>query len=110
MENLQERSVFFVHPGTKIYKGMIVGENSRDEDMIVNVTKKKHLTNMRASGSDGTIQLDTPRMMSLEQQIEWLSDDEYLEVTPESTRFRKKILDATERHRTKKKAEQMVAA
>ena len=110
MENLQERSVFFVHPGTRIYKGMIVGENARDEDMIVNITKKKHLTNMRASGSDGTIQLDTPRMMSLEQQIEWLSDDEFLEVTPESTRFRKKILDATERHRTKKKADQMVAA
>jgi len=109
MENLQERAVFFVPPGTKIYKGMIVGENSRDEDMIVNVTKKKHLTNMRASGSDGAIQLETPRNLSLEQQIEWLSDDEYLEVTPLSTRFRKKILDATERHRTKKRAEQMVA-
>jgi GTP-binding protein len=109
MENLQERAIFFVPPGTKIYKGMIVGENSRDEDMIVNVTKKKHLTNMRASGSDGAIQLETPRNLSLEQQIEWLSDDEYLEVTPQSTRFRKKILDATERHRTKKRAEQMVA-
>ncbi len=110
MEGLQERSIFFIDPGTKVYKGMIVGENSREEDMIVNVTKKKHLTNMRASGSDGAIQLDTPRLMSLEQQIEWLSDDEFLEVTPESTRFRKKILDATERHRTKKRAEQMVAA
>ena len=106
MENLQERSVFFVEPGTKVYTGMIVGENSRDEDMIVNVTKKKHLTNMRASGSDGAIQLDPPRKMSLEQQIEWLSDDEYLEITPESTRFRKKILDATERHRQRKRAEQ----
>jgi GTP-binding protein len=110
MEGLQERSVFFVPPQTKVYTGMIVGENSREEDMIVNVTKKKHLTNMRASGSDGTVQLDTPRLMSLEQQIEWLSDDELLEVTPESTRFRKKILDATERHRTKKRAEQLVAA
>jgi GTP-binding protein len=110
MENLQERSVFFIPPGTKIYRGMIVGENSREEDMIVNVTKKKHLTNMRASGSDGAVQLDTPRMMSLEQQIEWLSDDELLEVTPESTRFRKKILDATERHRTKKRNDQLVAA
>src|SRR5579883_3223243 len=110
MEGLQERSIFFIDPGTKVYKGMIVGENSREEDMIVNVTKKKHLTNMRASGSDGAIQLDTPILMSLEQQIEWLSDDEFLEVTPESTRFRKKILDATERHRTKKRAEQMVAA
>jgi GTP-binding protein len=110
MENLQERSVFFIPPGTKVYKGMIVGENSRDDDMVVNVTKKKHLTNMRASGSDGAIQLEAPRNLSLEQQIEWLSDDEFLEVTPESTRFRKKILDATERHRTKKRAEQMVGA
>jgi GTP-binding protein len=109
MEGLQERSVFFVSPGTKIYKGMIVGENSRDDDMIVNVTKKKHLTNMRASGSDGAVQLDTPRLMSLEQQIEWLSDDEYLEVTPLSTRFRKKILDPTERHRSKKRSDQMAA-
>ncbi|HEX5316853.1 MAG TPA: translational GTPase TypA [Candidatus Kapabacteria bacterium] len=110
MEGLQERSVFFVQPGTKVYKGMIVGENSREDDMIVNVTKKKHLTNMRASGSDGAIQLEAPRMLSLEQQIEWLSDDEFLEVTPISTRFRKKVLDATERHRSKKRAEQMVAA
>ncbi len=110
MEGLQERSVFFIPPGTKCYKGMIVGENSREDDMVVNVTKKKHLTNMRASGSDGAVQLDTPRMMSLEQQIEWLSDDEYLEITPESARFRKKILDATERHRTKKRSEQLVAA
>ena len=110
MEGLQERSVFFIPPGTKCYKGMIVGENAREDDMVVNVTKKKHLTNMRASGSDGAVQLDTPRMMSLEQQIEWLSDDEYLEITPSSARFRKKILDSTERHRTKKRAEQMVAA
>ncbi len=110
MEGLQERSVFFVPPGTKVYRGMIVGENSREDDMIVNVTKKKHLTNMRASGSDGAVQLNTPRLMSLEQQIEWLSDDEFLEVTPESTRFRKKILDATERFRTKKRTEQMAAA
>jgi GTP-binding protein len=109
MENLQERSVFFIPPGTKVYSGMIVGENSREDDMVVNVTKKKHLTNMRASGSDGAIQLESPRNLSLEQQIEWLADDEYLEVTPESTRFRKKILDATERHRTKKRAEQLVA-
>jgi GTP-binding protein len=109
MENLQERSVFFIPPGTKVYRGMIVGENSREEDMVVNVTKKKHLTNMRASGSDGAVQLEAPRTLSLEQQIEWLSDDEFLEVTPESTRFRKKILDATERHRSKKRAEQMVA-
>ncbi len=110
MEGLQERSVFFVEPGTRVYTGMIVGENSREDDMIVNVTKKKHLTNMRASGSDGAIQLDTPRLMSLEQQIEWLAEDEFLEVTPHSTRFRKKILDATERFRTRKRSEQMAGA
>jgi GTP-binding protein len=110
MENLQERSVFFLSPGTKVYTGMIVGENSRDDDMVVNVTKKKHLTNMRASGSDGALQLDPPRTMSLEQQIEWLGDDELLEVTPETTRFRKKILDSTERHRASKRKEQMQAA
>jgi GTP-binding protein len=107
MEGLQERSVFFVPPQTKVYKGMIVGENAREDDMIVNVTKKKHLTNMRASGSDGAVQLDTPRLMSLEQQIEWLDEDELLEVTPENTRFRKKILDGTERHRAAKKKEAM---
>ncbi len=109
MENLQERSTFFLSPGTKVYKGMIVGENSRDDDMVVNVTKKKHLTNMRSSGTDGALQLDTPRTLSLEQQIEWLSDDELLEITPESTRFRKKILDTTERHRSAKKKEAMSA-
>jgi len=109
MEGLQERSEFFVSPGTKVYAGMIVGENSREDDMIVNVTRKKHLTNMRASGSDGVVQLDAPRNLSLEQQIEWLGDDELLEVTPESTRFRKKILDATERHRAAKKKGQLEA-
>lgn len=109
MEGLQERSTFFVSPATKVYKGMIVGENSRDEDMIVNVTKKKHLTNMRASGSDGAVQLDTPRLMSLEQQIEWLDEDELLEVTPESTRFRKKILDPNERNRARKRQEALSA-
>jgi GTP-binding protein len=110
MEGLQERSTFFIGPGVKVYKGMIVGENSREGDMIVNVTKKKHLTNMRASGSDGAVQLDTPRLMSLEQQIEWLDDDELLEVTPESTRFRKRILDPNDRNRERKRKEALSAA
>jgi GTP-binding protein len=110
MENLQERSTFFIPAGTKVYTGMIVGENSREEDMIVNVTKKKHLTNMRASGSDGAVQLDTPRLMSLEQQIEWLDDDELLEVTPESTRFRKRILDPNDRNRERKRKEALSVA
>jgi GTP-binding protein len=105
MENLRERSTFFIAAGVKVYKGMIVGENAREEDMVVNVTKKKHLTNMRASGSDGAVQLDPPRLMSLEQQIEWLDDDELLEVTPESTRFRKRILDPNDRNRERKRKE-----
>lgn len=110
MENLAERSTFFIPPGTKVYTGMIVGENSREGDMIVNVTKKKHLTNMRASGSEGALQLGAPKTMSLEQQIEWLGDDELLEVTPENTRFRKRILDANERNRDRKRKETLDAA
>ena len=110
MENLAERSTFFIPPGTKVYTGMIVGENSREGDMIVNVTKKKHLTNMRASGSEGALQLGPPKTMSLEQQIEWLGDDELLEVTPENTRFRKRILDANERNRDRKRKETLDAA
>jgi GTP-binding protein len=110
MENLRERSTFFIAAGVKVYKGMIVGENAREEDMVVNVTKKKHLTNMRASGSDGAVQLDPPRLMSLEQQIEWLDDDELLEVTPESTRFRKRILDPNDRNRERKRKEALSVA
>lgn len=110
MENLAERSTFFIPPGTKVYTGMIVGENSREGDMVVNVTKKKHLTNMRASGSEGALQLGSPKNMSLEQQIEWLGDDELLEVTPETTRFRKRILDANDRNRDRKRKETLDAA
>lgn len=110
MESLAERSTFFIPPGTKVYTGMIVGENSREGDMIVNVTKKKHLTNMRASGSEGALQLAAPKNMSLEQQIEWLGDDELLEVTPENTRFRKRILDANERNRDRKRKEALEGA
>jgi GTP-binding protein len=106
MWKLQERITFFIEPGIKVYKGMIVGESSREEDVIVNVCKTKQLTNMRASGADEAIRLEPPRLHSLEQAIEWITDDEYLEVTPKSLRLRKKFLDHNERLRkSKKKAE-----
>ena len=86
--------------------GMIVGENSREYDMVVNVCKTKQLTNMRASGSDEAVRLEPPRALTLEQAIEWIGEDEYVEVTPKSMRLRKKYLDHNERNRmSKKKAE-----
>jgi GTP-binding protein len=106
MWKLQERSTFFIEPGMSVYAGMIVGENSREYDMVVNVCKTKQLTNMRASGSDEAVRLEPPRMLTLEQAIEWIGDDEYVEVTPKTIRLRKKWLDHNERNRmSKKKAE-----
>lgn len=91
--NAQERGALFVGPGLKVYAGMIVGENAKSDDIEVNVCKKKHVTNTRASGSDEALRLVPPVNMSLENCIEFLADDELLEVTPESLRLRKKILD-----------------
>ncbi|MEK7671696.1 MAG: translational GTPase TypA, partial [Bacteroidota bacterium] len=111
MWKLAERSTFFIEPGTRVYAGMVVGENSREQDMMVNVCKTKQLTNMRASGADEAIRLEPPHIHTLEQAIEWISDDEYVEITPESIRIRKKYLDANERNRmSKKKAEALVEA
>jgi GTP-binding protein len=113
IEPLQERSTLFLGPGVKVYGGQIVGENSRDVDMVVQVCRKKHLTNMRASSSDIAVQLTPPRMMTLEQCLEWIDDDELLEVTPESIRIRKKILDHSDRtvaNKKAKKAAEMVEA
>ncbi len=93
--NAQDRGTMFIEPGVKVYEGMIVGENSRAEDVVVNVCKKKHITNMRAAGSDENIRLVTPRNMSLEQCLEFIADDELLEVTPVSLRLRKRILSAS---------------
>ncbi|NMB83426.1 MAG: translational GTPase TypA, partial [Ignavibacteria bacterium] len=92
MWKLQERSQFFVESGTKVYEGMVVGENSRENDMRVNVCKTKQLTNMRASGADEAIRLEPPRLLTLEMAIEWINDDEYVEVTPQNIRIRKKYL------------------
>jgi len=103
IEPLQERSTLFVVPGVKVYGGQIVGENSRDVDMVVQVCRKKHLTNMRASTSDMAVQLAPPRLLTLEQCLEWIEDDELVEVTPESIRIRKKILDHSQREVARKK-------
>lgn len=103
LEMVQERGTLFVAPGDQIYEGMIVGENAREDDLSVNACRTKHLTNMRSSGSEGIVRLEMPRNLSLEQRIEFLEDDELLEITPESARLRKKILDTTARQRAKKR-------
>jgi GTP-binding protein len=95
--NLQERGEMFVAPGTEIYEGMIVGENARDTDLTVNIVKEKKLTNMRASTADEAIRLVPPRLLNLEQAIEFIREDELVEVTPKSIRLRKKILKANQR-------------
>ena len=97
--NAQERGVLFIGPGTQVYAGMVVGVCSRNEDMTVNVCKKKQLTNMRAAGADDALRLTSPRQMSLEQCLEFLADDELLEVTPQSLRIRKRELDHAARMR-----------
>jgi GTP-binding protein len=95
--NLQERGEIFVAPGAEVYEGMIVGENARDADLDVNIVKEKKLTNMRASTADDAIRLVPPRAMNLEQAIEFIRDDEFVEVTPKSIRLRKKILKENQR-------------
>lgn len=104
MTNLQERGVLFASPGTEVYEGMIVGENSRSDDMDVNITKEKKLTNMRSSTADVTESLVPPRMLSLEQSLEFCRDDECVEVTPETVRIRKVVLDQKERARSAARA------
>lgn len=101
--NIQERGVLFINPQTKVYVGMVIGEHSRDNDLDVNPIKSKHLTNMRASGSDDAIKLVPPRELTLERALEWIEDDEILEITPQNIRIRKKYLDPTQRKRMAKK-------
>ncbi len=103
LERLEERSVLFHGPGVEVYAGMVCGENSRENDMVVNPCVKKHLTNMRASTSDLAIKLTPPREMTLESAIEWIEDDELVEVTPRSIRLRKRILDHSQRKTSEKK-------
>lgn len=95
--NAQERGTLFIGAGVEVYEGMIVGQSPKDEDIVVNVCKKKHMTNTRASGSDDALRLIPPKVMSLEQAIEFIAEDELIEVTPKNIRMRKRILDKSER-------------
>ncbi len=101
--NAQERGELFITPGTQVYEGMIVGSSPKQEDLIVNVCKKKHLTNTRASGSDDALRLTPPRVLSLEDSLEFLAEDELLEVTPKNIRIRKKTLSNTQRAKDRAK-------
>jgi GTP-binding protein len=102
----EERGMLFVGPGVEVYEGMVVGENARGQDIAINVCKKKHLTNIRAARGDMEIRLTPPRQMSLDEAVEYLSDDELLEVTPESYRIRKRILNTDERSKQTKKVKE----
>jgi GTP-binding protein len=97
--NLQERASLFIAPGTSVYEGMIVGENSRPGDMDVNPSKEKKLTNMRSKSSDENVQLEPPRELTLEGALEYIEDDELIEVTPQSIRLRKRLLSANDRRK-----------
>ena len=97
IEGLQPRGILFVSPTDEVYEGMIVGENARENDLDVNIVKEKKLTNMRASGSDDTVHLVPPRLMNLEQALEFIKEDELVEVTPKAFRLRKRILQANRR-------------
>jgi GTP-binding protein len=99
LNNLQSRGRFFIAPGEEVYAGQVVGEHTKENDLVVNVTKSKKLTNMRASGSDDKVSLAPPVVFSLEDALEYIKEDEYLEITPHSMRMRKIILDETERKR-----------
>jgi GTP-binding protein len=100
---VEERGVIFVEPNTEVYEGMIVGEHSRENDLVVNISKTKHATNVRSATKDQTVTMKKPRIMSLEESLEYLNEDEYCEITPESIRLRKKILDKNEREKAAKK-------
>ncbi len=111
LKNAEERGTLFYGPGVSVYEGMVVGESSRGQDMPINVCKKKHLTNVRSSRGDMEIRLTPPRQMSLDEAVEYLADDELLEVTPESYRIRKRILNTEDRGKqTKKIKEQLEEA
>jgi GTP-binding protein len=100
---VEDRGTMFIHPGDDIYEGMVVGMNSRDNDISVNVTKAKNQTNVRSSNKDQTASIKTPRDMTLEESLEFLDDDEYAEVTPENVRIRKQILVTSEREKAAKR-------
>jgi GTP-binding protein len=102
IDKLQERGKFFINPQEDVYAGQVVGEHVHDNDLVINVTKSKKLTNMRASGSDDKVRIVPPIVFSLEEALEYIKEDEYVEVTPKSMRMRKIILDEIERKRANK--------
>ena len=108
LKNAEERGTLFYGPGVSVYEGMVVGENARGQDMPINVCKKKHLTNVRSSRGDMEIRLTPPRQMSLDEAVEYLADDELLEVTPESYRIRKRILNTDDRGKQTKKIKEQL--
>ena len=110
LKNAEDRGVLFIGPGMEVYEGLVVGETARAEDLAVNVCKKKHLTNMRAARGDMEIRLTPPRQMSLDEAIEYLADDELLEVTPQAFRIRKRIMNTEERQKQQKKAKELLEA
>jgi len=109
LKNAEERGVLFYEPGVEVYEGMVVGEHQRPGDLTINVCKKKHLTNVRAARGEMEIRLTPPRKMSLDEAIEYLADDELLEVTPLNYRIRKRILDTEARGRLTKLAKEELA-
>jgi GTP-binding protein len=108
--NLQERAQMFVAPGDQVYEGMIAGENSRPGDLDVNVTKEKKLTNMRASGSDDNVLLEPPRQITLEYAMEYIEEDELIEVTPKTIRLRKRVLQVNDRKKAARAAARVADA
>jgi GTP-binding protein len=108
LKNAEERGIMFLGPGVEVYEGMVVGEHQRPGDLALNVCKKKHLTNMRQSNRDIDVRLTPPRIMSLDEAIEYLAEDELLEVTPAAFRIRKRILDTEERGKQIKKAKEVL--
>ena len=102
LHNAQERGVLFIGAGQEVYFGQVIGENSRPRDLDINVCKKKHLSNMRASSADEALRLVPHRSMDLEEAMQWINDDELVEVTPKAVRIRKSVLDRHERYRNKK--------
>ncbi|KEF36016.1 GTP-binding protein TypA/BipA [Schinkia azotoformans MEV2011] len=109
IQALEDRGVIFIEPGTEVYEGMIVGEHTRENDLSVNIVKVKHATNVRSATKDTTVTIKKARTMSLEQSLEYLNDDEYCEVTPQSIRLRKKLLNTNEREKAAKKNKYAVA-
>lgn len=102
MMSVEDRGILFLEPGLDVYEGMIVGEHTRDSDIVVNICKEKALNNIRTANKEETVKLKSPRLMSLEEALEYLNDDELCEITPKGIRLRKKVLNKSERERSEK--------